>query len=72
MKTVLKKIGVFCAGVALSAMLVLPAAAGELVMGLIPAENNEEMIKQFEPMRAYLESKTGQKVILWRQLNQPM
>jgi phosphonate transport system substrate-binding protein len=43
-------------------MLVLPAAAGELVMGLIPAENNEEMIKQFEPMRAYLESKTGQKV----------
>lgn len=62
MKTVLKKIGVFCAGVAVSAMLVLPAAAGELVMGLIPAENNEEMIKQFEPMRAYLESKTGQKV----------
>jgi phosphonate transport system substrate-binding protein len=51
---------------------VLPAVAGELVMGLIPAENNEEMIKQFEPMRAYLESKTGQKVILWRQLNQPM
>ena len=62
MKTILKKISVFCAAVAVSAMLVLPAAAGELVMGLIPAENNEEMIKQFEPMRAYLESKTGQKI----------
>lgn len=38
------------------------ACARELVMGLIPAENNEEMVKQFEPMRAYLEKKTGQKV----------
>lgn len=38
------------------------ANARELVMGLIPAENNEEMIKTFEPMRAYLEKKTGQKV----------
>jgi phosphonate transport system substrate-binding protein len=62
MKTVLKKIGAFCAGVAAFAMLAAPAMAGELVMGLIPAENNEEMVKQFEPMRAYLESKTGHKV----------
>lgn len=38
------------------------ASARELVMGLIPAENNEEMVKTFEPMRAYLEKKTGQKV----------
>lgn len=36
--------------------------ARDLVMGLIPAENNEEMIKTFEPMRAYLEKKLGQKV----------
>lgn len=38
------------------------AGARELVMGLIPADNNEEMIKTFEPMRAYLEKKLGQKV----------
>jgi phosphonate transport system substrate-binding protein len=31
----------------------------ELVLGLIPAENNEEMIAKFEPMRAYLEQKLG-------------
>ena len=29
----------------------------EIVMGLIPAESNEEMIEKFEPMRAYLEKK---------------
>lgn len=38
------------------------ASAKTLVMGLIPAENNEEMVKTFEPMRAYLEKKLGQKV----------
>lgn len=38
------------------------ALARDLVMGLIPAENNEEMIQKFEPMRAYLEKKLGQKV----------
>ncbi|MFA6972051.1 MAG: phosphonate ABC transporter substrate-binding protein [Gallionella sp.] len=38
------------------------AQARDLVMGLIPADNNEEMIKTFEPMRAYLEKKLGQKV----------
>jgi phosphonate transport system substrate-binding protein len=35
------------------------AAPSELVLGLIPAENNEEMIAKFEPMRAYLEGKLG-------------
>ena len=29
----------------------------ELIMGLIPAENNEEMVEKFEPMRAYMEKK---------------
>ncbi|WP_367025721.1 phosphonate ABC transporter substrate-binding protein [Methylococcus sp. ANG] len=38
------------------------AAGRELVMGLIPAENNEEMVQKFEPMRAYLERKLGHKV----------
>ncbi len=33
------------------------ARAETLVMGLIPAENNEEMVRQFEPMRRYLEGK---------------
>jgi len=38
------------------------SSAKDLVMGLIPADNNEEMIKTFEPMRAYLEKKLGQKI----------
>lgn len=38
------------------------ANARDLVMGLIPADNNEEMIKTFEPMRAYLEKKIGKKI----------
>ncbi len=33
-----------------------------LIMGLIPAENNEEMVKTFEPMRMYLEKKIGRPV----------
>lgn len=36
--------------------------ARDIVMGLIPAENNEEMIQQFEPMRAQLEKKLGKRV----------
>ncbi len=46
----------------LCAALTLGAAAARaetLVMGLIPAENNEEMVRQFEPMRQYLEGKLG-------------
>lgn len=62
MKVFMKKIGVFCAGVAVFTMLAVPAMARELVLGLIPAEGAEEMVKKFEPMRAYLESKTGHKV----------
>lgn len=45
-----------------------PAAASmpnELILGLIPAENNEEMIAKFEPMRAHLEQKLGIKVKLF-------
>lgn len=38
------------------------ALAKDIIMGIIPAENNEEMIQKFEPMRAYLEKKLGQKV----------
>lgn len=41
------------------------AQARDLVMGLIPAENNEEMIKTFEPMRAYMEKKLHKKVKLY-------
>lgn len=51
----------------IAALLVLSgvqtiAEAKGLVMGLIPAENNEEMIQKFEPMRQYLEAKTGEPV----------
>jgi len=38
------------------------ASRKEIVMGLIPAENNEEMIEKFEPMRAYLEKQLGRPV----------
>ncbi len=38
------------------------ARAKDIIMGLVPAENNEEMVAKFEPMRAYLEKKLGQKV----------
>lgn len=34
----------------------------ELIMGLIPAENNEEMVEKFEPMRAYMEKKLNRPV----------
>ena len=49
------------------ALLVLPGVdsavhAETLIMGLIPAENNEEMVQRFEPMRAYLEKKIGQPI----------
>lgn len=50
---------------ALALVLSLNAAAAQardIIMGLIPAENNEEMVAKFEPMRAYLEKKLGQKV----------
>lgn len=33
-----------------------------LRMGLIPAENNEEMVQRFEPMRVYLEKKIGRPI----------
>jgi len=36
--------------------------AKTIVMGLIPAENNEEMVERFEPMRVYLEKKIGEKI----------
>lgn len=39
-----------------------PAAARDLVVSLVPAENNEDMIRRFEPMRAYLERKLGERV----------
>ncbi|MCC5668882.1 phosphonate ABC transporter substrate-binding protein [Nostoc sp. CHAB 5784] len=33
-----------------------------IVLGLIPAENNQEMVQKFEPMRVYLEKKLGRSV----------
>jgi phosphonate transport system substrate-binding protein len=38
------------------------APKSEIVMGLIPAENNQEMAQKFEPMRAYLEKQLGRPV----------
>lgn len=42
--------------------LVASAQNRPLIMGLIPAENNQEMTKKFEPMRVYLEKKIGRPV----------
>jgi phosphonate transport system substrate-binding protein len=36
--------------------------SGELTVGLIPAENNEEMVAAFEPMRRYLEGRLEEPV----------
>ena len=47
---------------ALLALAAPAASARDLVLGLIPAENNEEMVRRFEPMRAYLEQKLGERV----------
>ncbi len=49
----------------LQGQLNLPIASAQnrpLIMGLIPAENNQEMTQKFEPMRAYLEKKLGRPV----------
>ncbi|MCP5157890.1 MAG: phosphonate ABC transporter substrate-binding protein [Gammaproteobacteria bacterium] len=43
-------------------LTITPARARDVIMGLIPAENNEEMVQRFEPMRAQLEKKLGQPV----------
>ena len=40
--------------------------AENLIMGLIPAENNEEIVQRFEPMRAYLEKKIGRPISVAR------
>lgn len=52
-------------GLVLAAILAAGAGAAwsrDLVLGLVPAENNEEMLKRFEPMRGYLEHKLGEHV----------
>ncbi|RLL52719.1 phosphonate ABC transporter substrate-binding protein [Mariprofundus sp. EBB-1] len=56
---------------AASLMCLLPSQlmAKPLVLGLIPAENNEEMIRTFEPMRQYLEQKTGEKIKVYTATN---
>jgi len=63
-KKVFKKVGVLLATLLVFMATAIPVTAKtkELVMGLIPAENNEEMVKTFEPMRAYLEKRLGMKV----------
>ncbi|AHJ27096.1 phosphonate ABC transporter substrate-binding protein [Nodularia spumigena CS-584] len=37
----------------------------EIVLGLIPAESNEEVVAQFEPMRAYMEKKIGRPITMF-------
>jgi len=54
---------------ALLCLLPSQLMAKPLVLGLIPAENNEEMIRTFEPMRQYLEQKTGEKIKVYTATN---
>lgn len=60
-----QKLNKWCAACVVGLALIstgTSAFARDIVMGLIPAENNEEMVAKFEPMRAHLEKKLGQKV----------
>lgn len=57
-----KKIALSTLLAALLAGTSMAVTARDLIMGLIPAENNEEMVKTFEPMRVYLEQKIGQPI----------
>jgi len=53
----------FIATLAIGAGLMTGAVhADGLTIGLIPAENNEEMVEAFEPMRVYLEQELGEPV----------
>lgn len=63
-KSLLKTWAVVLAAVALVLVVKPVTAKAEeaLRIGLIPAENNEEMVQRFEPMRAYLEKKIGQPI----------
>ncbi len=45
-----------------SSQVASSASKSEIIMGLIPAEDNEEMLAKFEPMRAHLEEKIGMPV----------
>lgn len=40
-------------------------SGSELIMGLIPAESNEEMVEKFEPMRVYLEEKLNRPITVF-------
>lgn len=46
----------------ISAIPVSSSEKSEIIMGLIPAENNQEIAQKFEPMRAYIEKKLGRSV----------
>ena len=53
----------FVATLAIGAFLLSGAARADgLTIGLIPAENNEEMVEAFEPMRVFLEEQLGERV----------
>jgi phosphonate transport system substrate-binding protein len=62
--SIMQAADVFRAGLAVILLSLFSQSlhAPDLVLGLVPAENNEEMIKRFEPMRAYLEKKLGERV----------
>jgi len=62
MRLKMKMLQVFCLAIMTIVFVSTPVFARDIVMGLIPAENNEEMIKKFEPMRAYLEKKIGRHI----------
>jgi len=62
MGSMMKKWQMLCVAFMAVVFISTPALARDLVMGLIPAENNEEMIKKFEPMRAYLEKEIGRHI----------
>lgn len=57
------RLAVLISTCAMAAALITGAARADgLTIGLIPAENNEEMVEAFEPMRVYLEQELGERV----------
>ena len=65
----MKKIKLSIAAAAFLCLLSSQLMAKPLVLGLIPAENNEEMIQTFEPMRKYLEQKIGRHIKVFTATN---
>ena len=58
----MRRLRIFTLVAIAASMLSAATHADGLTLGLIPAENNEEMVAEFEPIRVYLEEQLGERV----------